>query len=93
MAFRNEIEGIALHYPANWTRGSYNYLSSILTIYGPLNNLTDFYFDNIRINVDVKNGTLVDVTAANMIEEYEEAFNNTLNNFKTFNETRINNFW
>ena len=83
IAFENETEGIALDYPANWNKGPLNYLSSIFTIYAPLNNLTDFYYDNIRINVDSRNETLTNVTAKDIVEEYEKTFNSTLNNFKT----------
>ena len=83
IAFKNETEGIALEYPANWNKGPFNYLSSIFTIYAPLNNLTDFYYDNIRINVDARNETLTNVTAKDKVEEYEKTFNNTLLNFRT----------
>ena len=48
--------GVSIQYPSSWTVAQKGYLSSNLTIYPPLDNLTDSYFDNLRIYVSDLNG-------------------------------------
>jgi hypothetical protein len=47
--FHDARVGFTFKYPANWTILRQGYLSSNVTIYPPLDNLTDNYFDNLRI--------------------------------------------
>ena len=89
VSFEDEINGISLEYPTNWTKGSNNYLSSILTIFAPLDNLTDLYYDNIRINVNFSNETQANVTAKDQIIEFEKSFNSTIFNFKTLEKQEL----
>jgi hypothetical protein len=89
VSFEDEINGISLEYPTNWMKGSNNYLSSILTIFAPLDNRTDFYYDNIRINVDFSNETQANVTAKDQIIEFEKSFNSTIFNFKTLEKQEL----
>jgi hypothetical protein len=48
--------GVSIQYPSSWTLAQEGYLSSNLTIYPPLDNLTDNYFDNLRIHVSDLDG-------------------------------------
>ena len=48
--------GVSIQYPSSWTVAQKGYLSSNLTIYPPLDNLTDSYFDNLRIYVSDLDG-------------------------------------
>ena len=47
--YHDNKTGVTLQYPTNWTFARPGYLLSNLTLYAPLDNLTDTYFENLRI--------------------------------------------
>lgn len=87
--FESAKDGFSLVYPANWTRGPPDYLSSAITIYGPLENLSDNYFDNIRISV--QNVSAGNTTEFSLHNNFKELVNNYTANLKNFKVLQMEN--
>lgn len=82
--------GIIFKYPSNWTEASKSYLSSIFTIYAPLDHLGDVYFDNVRIYADTLKPNSTNLTAEDHLKEIVNSFKNTLKNFTVLQTQNLN---
>ncbi len=83
LSFKDNINGISVNYPSNWTTASDHYLSSIFAIYAPLNGSADYYYDNIRINIEnLSQPNIMNLTAKEYLTVLQDYFKSSLKNFK-----------
>lgn len=88
--FNDDLNGIALNYPSDWTIVRDHYLSSIFAIYAPLNGSADYYYDNIRINVqNFSQPSIMKLTSNDHLTGLQNYFKNALKNFKLLQEQNL----
>ena len=82
--YKDSENNLTLKYPSNWIAAQKGYLSSVLTIYAPLDDISDQYYDNIKVYVN--NVTLQNVTLSQLMEEREN-YLKTLDDFKVISNS------
>jgi hypothetical protein len=78
--YKDSEHNLTFRYPSNWIAAEQGYLSSVLTIFAPLDDISDRYYDNIRIHVN--NATSQNMTLPHLMKQRE-------NYLKTLDDLKI----
>jgi hypothetical protein len=77
--YKDSENNLTLKYPSNWIAAQQGFLSSVLTIYAPLDDISDQYYDNIKVHVN--NVTSQNMTLSQLMKQRED-YLKTLDDFK-----------
>jgi hypothetical protein len=82
--YKDNENNLTLKYPSNWIAAQKGFLSSVLTIYAPLDDIFDQYYDNIKVYVS--NVTIQNMTLSQLMRQREN-YLKTLDDFKVISNS------